>query len=62
MMERAQFLYPGELGNYSIQENQGKSVKVCAKPGNLSVNNCHTYETTGSDSVSIVTCRIINKL
>ena len=39
---------------FNIPENQGKSVKVCVKPGNLSVNKCHTYETTGSDmSVSL---------
>ncbi len=39
---------------FNIPENQGKSVQVCVKPGNLSINNCHTYETTGSDmSVSL---------
>lgn len=39
---------------FNIPENQGKSVQVCVKPGNLSVKNCHTYKTTGSDmSVSL---------
>jgi hypothetical protein len=39
---------------FNIPENQGKSIKVCVKPGNLSVSNCRTYETTGSDmSVSL---------
>lgn len=39
---------------FNIPENQGKSVQVCVKPGNLSVKNCHTYETRGSDlSVSL---------
>jgi len=34
---------------FNIPENQGKSVKVCVKPGNLSIKNCRTYEITGSD-------------
>jgi hypothetical protein len=39
---------------FNIPENQGKSVQVCVKPVNLSVKNCHTYKTTGSDmSVSL---------
>jgi hypothetical protein len=39
---------------FNIPENQGKSVQVCVKPGNLSIKNCRTYETTGSDmSVSL---------
>jgi hypothetical protein len=39
---------------FNIPQNQGKSVQVCVKPGNLSIKNCRTYETTGSDmSVSL---------
>jgi hypothetical protein len=39
---------------FNIPQNQGKSVQVCVKPGNLSMKNCRTYETTGSDmSVSL---------
>jgi hypothetical protein len=39
---------------FNIPENQGKSVQVCVKPGNLSIKNCRTYESTGSDmSVSL---------
>jgi hypothetical protein len=44
----------GSSYTFNIPENQGKSVQVCVKPRNLSVNNCHTYETTGNDmSVSL---------
>jgi len=39
---------------FNIPENEGKLVQVCVKSGNLSVKNCHTYETTGNDmSVSL---------
>jgi hypothetical protein len=45
----------GDLSyTFNIPENQGKSVQVCVKPGNLSIHNCHRYKTTGSDmSVSL---------
>jgi hypothetical protein len=44
----------GTSYTFNIPENQGKSVQVCVKPGNLSVKNCHTYKTTGNDmSVSL---------
>ena len=45
----------GDLSyTFNIPENQGKSVQVCVKSGNLSIKNCRTYETTGSDmSVSL---------
>ncbi len=44
----------GTSYTFNIPANQGNSVKVCVKPENLSVNNCHKYETTGSDmSVSL---------
>jgi len=45
----------GDLSyTFNIPENQGKLVQVCAKSGNLSIKNCRTYETTGSDmSVSL---------
>jgi hypothetical protein len=40
----------GDLSyTFNIPENQGKSVQVCVKPGNLSIKNCRTYESTGSD-------------
>ena len=39
---------------FDIPKNQGKSVRVCVNSENLSADNCHTYETTGSDtSVSL---------
>jgi hypothetical protein len=45
----------GDLSyTFNIPENQGKSVQVCVKSGNLSIKNCRTYETTGNDmSVSL---------
>jgi len=45
----------GDLSyTFNIPENQGKSVQVCVKSGNLSIKNCRTYESTGSDkSVSL---------
>lgn len=45
----------GDLSyTFKIPENEGKSVQVCVKSGNLSIKNCRTYETTGSDmSVSL---------
>ena len=39
---------------FNIAKNQGKWVQVCVNSGNDSTDNCHTYETTGSDmSVSL---------
>jgi hypothetical protein len=45
----------GDLSyTFNIPQNQGKSVQVCIKSGNLSIKNCRTYETTGSNmSVSL---------
>lgn len=39
----------GASYTFNIPQNQGNSVQVCVKAGNLSVKHCHTYETTGSD-------------
>jgi hypothetical protein len=39
---------------FNIAKNQGKWVQVCVNSGNDSTDNCHTYETTGTDmSVSL---------
>ena len=39
---------------FNIAKNQGKWVRVCVNSGNDSTDNCHTYETTGTDmSVSL---------
>jgi hypothetical protein len=44
----------GPSHTFDIPKNQGKSVRVCVNSEDLSADNCHTYETTGSDmSVSL---------
>jgi hypothetical protein len=44
----------GSLHTFNIPKNQGKWVQVCVNSGQLSTDNCHTYEITGSDmSVSL---------
>jgi len=40
----------GDLSyTFNIPKNQGKSVQVCVTSGDVSIKNCHTYKTTGSD-------------
>jgi hypothetical protein len=34
---------------FNIPKNQGKWVQVCVTSGQLTTDNCHTYEITGSD-------------
>jgi hypothetical protein len=44
----------GSSYTFNIPKNQGKWVQVCVNSGQLSTDNCHTYEITGSDmSVSL---------
>ena len=44
----------GSSHTFNIPKNQGKWVQVCVNSGQLSTDNCHTYEITGSDmSVSL---------
>jgi len=44
----------GSSHTFDIPKNQGKWVQVCVNSGQLSTDNCHTYEITGSDmSVSL---------
>ena len=49
----------GSSYTFNIPKNQGKWVQVCVNSGNLSTDNCHTYETTGERYVSIIICCII---
>src|SRR5215471_16220600 len=39
----------GSSHTFNIPKNQGKWVQVCVNSGQLSTDNCHTYEITGSD-------------
>jgi hypothetical protein len=39
----------GSSHTFNIAKNQGKWVHVCVTSGQLSTDNCHTYEITGSD-------------
>ncbi|MFZ0510536.1 MAG: hypothetical protein WAM14_02920 [Candidatus Nitrosopolaris sp.] len=44
----------GSSYTFNIPKNEGNSVQVCVNSGTLSQDNCHTYETTGTDmSVSL---------
>ena len=44
----------GSSHTFNIPKNQGKWVQVCVNSGQLSTDNCHTYEITGSNmSVSL---------
>ena len=44
----------GSSHTFNIPKDQGKWVQVCVNSGQLSTDNCHTYEITGSDmSVSL---------
>jgi hypothetical protein len=44
----------GSSHTFNIPKNRGKWVQVCVNSGQLSTDNCHTYEITGSDmSVSL---------
>jgi hypothetical protein len=44
----------GSSHTFNIPKNQGKWVQVCVNSGQLSTDNCHTYEITGNDmSVSL---------
>jgi hypothetical protein len=44
----------GSSHTFNIPKNQGKWVQVCVNSGQLSTDNCYTYEITGSDmSVSL---------
>jgi hypothetical protein len=44
----------GSSHTFNIPKNQGKWVQVCVNSGQLSTDNCHTYEIIGSDmSVSL---------
>jgi hypothetical protein len=39
----------GSSHTFNIPKNQGKWVQVCVNSGQLTTDNCHTYEITGSD-------------
>ena len=39
----------GSSHTFNIPKNQGKWVQACVNSGQLSTDNCHTYEITGSD-------------
>jgi hypothetical protein len=39
----------GSSHTFNIPRNQGKWVQACVNSGQLSTDNCHTYEITGSD-------------
>jgi len=44
----------GSSYTFNIPKNQGKWVQVCVDSGSGSTENCHTYDSTGSDmSVSL---------
>jgi len=42
----------GSSHTFNISKDQGKWVQLCVNSGKLSVDTCHTYETTGSVSLS----------
>ena len=39
----------GSSHTFNISKNQGQWVQVCVNSGQLTTDNCHTYEITGSD-------------
>jgi len=54
----------GSSHTFDIPKNQGKWVQVCVNSGQLSTDNCHTYEITGSDmsvSLSAVSSHSVNR-